>query len=254
MPARGDWAPMVYRLHRVKGGKMNRSQVYSTRLQQFIERVDIYPVSCERLADGRSDRQWLDAVLAGGAAVVQLRDKESDDGELLQKARYFRRRTREAGALFLVNDRFDIALLSDADGVHLGQDDLPPADVRRLAPDMIIGLSCNSEEQAMELGRLEQQGDCPVSYYNIGPLFATGTKEGLARFLGPQAIERFSRHCGLPFTVMGGIKAKHIPELVGYGARRIAVVTAISQAADIAAETRRLGKMINDARRQNSNG
>ena len=232
---------------------MKRSKTYSARLRHFIERVDIYPVSCERLADGRSDRQWLDAVLAGGAAVVQLRDKDSDDGELLAKARYFRRRTREAGALFLVNDRFDIALLSDADGIHLGQNDLPPADVRRFAPDMIIGLSCNSEEQAMELGRLEHQGDCPVSYYNIGPLFPTGTKEGLARFLGPQAIERFSRHCHLPFTVMGGIKAKHIPELVGRGARRIAVVTAISQAADIAAETRRLARMITDAR-QNSNG
>jgi len=233
---------------------MNKSQIYTERLQQFTERVDIYPVSCERLADGRSDRQWLDAVLAGGAAIVQLRDKDSDDGELLEKARYFRRKTKEAGALFLVNDRLDIALLSDADGIHLGQDDLPPEAVRKLAPDMIIGLSCNSEEQAMELGRLERQGGCPVSYYNIGPLFPTGTKEGLAHFLGPQAIERFSRHCRLPFTVMGGIKAEHIPELVGYGARRIAVVTAISQATDIAAETGRLRNMIADACRKNNNG
>ncbi len=232
---------------------MNKSQIYGKRLQQFVECVDIYPVSCERLAAGRSDRRWLDGVLAGGAAIVQLRDKDSADGELLEKARYFRRKTTEAGALFLVNDRLDIALLSDADGIHLGQDDLPPEEVRKLAPDMIIGLSCNSEEQARELGKLEQRDDCPVSYYNIGPLFPTGTKEGLAHFLGPQAIERFSRHCRLPFTVMGGIKDQHIAGLVESGARRIAVVTAISQAPDIAAETRRLKEMIVDACRKNRN-
>ncbi len=232
----------------------NISQIYAKRLQRFIEHVDIYPVSCERLADGRSDRQWLDSVLTGGTAIVQLRDKDSDDGELLAKALYFRQKTKEAGALFLVNDRLDIALLSDADGIHLGQDDLPPDAVRKLAPDMIIGLSCNSEEQAMELGSLEQRGDCSVSYYNIGPLFPTGTKEGLAHFLGPQAIECFSRHCRLPFTVMGGIKAEHIPQLVGCGARRIAVVTAISRATDIAAETGRLRNIIADTCRKNSNG
>lgn len=233
---------------------MNESKRYSRRLQQFVESVDIYPVSCERLAAGRNDREWLDGVLAGGAAIVQLRDKDSDDGKLLEKAQYFRRKTQEAGALFLVNDRLDIALLSDADGIHLGQDDLPPDTVRKLAPDMIIGLSCNSEEQAMALGRLEQRGGCPVSYYNIGPIYPTGTKEGLASFLGPQAIERFSRHCCLPFTVMGGIKAGHFPEIVGLGVRRIAVVTAISQAEDIAAETGRLRNMIADERRKQNNG
>ena len=253
MPVQDNWTAMVFP-YGEQNLKMNTSKLYVKRLRRFIECVDIYPVSCERLADGRSDRQWLDAVLAGGAAVVQLRDKDSEDGKLLEKARYFRRKTREAGALFLVNDRLDIALLSDADGIHLGQDDLPPEAVRKLAPDMIIGLSCNSEEQAMELGRLERQGGCPASYYNIGPLFPTGTKEGLAHFLGPQAIERFSRHCRLPFTVMGGIKAEHIPELVGYGARRIAVVTAISQATDIAAETGHLRNMIADACRKNSHG
>ena len=208
-------------------------------MQQFTQKVDLYPVSCERLADGRSDREWLDCVLAGGAKIVQLRDKNSEDRVLLEKAQYFRQKTTESGALFLINDRFDIALLSQADGVHLGQDDLPPEDVRRLAPDMILGLSCNTEEQAMQLGRLEQKGACPVSYYNIGPLYATDTKEGLVSFLGPEAIGDFSRHCSLPFTVMGGIKLPNVNELVCAGAKRIAVVTAISQAQDMTSETRR---------------
>jgi len=226
---------------------MSPSHLYHQRMQQFTHEIDLYPVSCERLADGRSDREWLNSVLAGGAKIVQLRDKNSEDRILLEKAHYFRQKTIEAGALFLINDRFDIALLSRADGVHLGQDDLPPEDVRSLAPDMILGLSCNTEDQAMQLGRLEQKGACPVSYYNIGPLYATGTKEGLVSFLGSEAIGNFSRHCNLPFTVMGGIKLSHVREIVRAGAKRIAVVTAISQAKDIADETRRLRESIQAA-------
>jgi len=218
--------------------KKNKQQgIYALRLRRFIDEVTVYPVSCEKLAAGRSDREWLDGVLAGGAKIVQLRDKTSADGEFLAKARYFREKTREAGALFLVNDRLDIALLADADGVHVGQDDLLPADIRRLAPDFIIGLSCNSLEQARTLGEAVAKGDCPVSYFNVGPLYPTATKQGLREFIGPRAIASFAALCPLPFTVMGGIKQSHIKELCASGARRIAVVTAISQAPDIAAET-----------------
>ncbi len=213
-------------------------RTHAERKRFFCEVVDIYPVSCQRLAAGRTDLEWLDGVLAGGARIVQLRDKESSDRDLLAKALVFRQRTARAGALFLVNDRLDIALLADADGIHLGQDDLDPFAVRRLAPELIIGLSCNSEEQARQVGRWEREGECPLTYYNIGPLFPTSTKERLRDFLGTGAIARFSRHASLPFTVMGGIKLEHVPELVRAGARRIAVVTAISQAPDIAAETR----------------
>ncbi len=215
------------------------SEKYLQRLRRFTDAKGVYPVSCEPLAAGRSDEEWLDAVLAGGAPIVQLRDKRSSDRRLLEKARHFRRETSRAGALFLVNDRVDIALLADADGVHLGQQDLPAEEVRRLAPDMLIGVSCNTEEQARALGAQEQRGRLAASYYNIGPLYPTATKEGLAEFIGPEAIGRFSRHLGLPFTVMGGIKFEHIRPLVALGARRIAVVTAISQAADMAAETER---------------
>lgn len=215
------------------------SELYQKRLDIFLNQVTLYPVSGEKFAEGRSDEQWLDAVLEGGAKIVQLRDKESPDGRLLAKAKYFRKRTREAGALFLINDRLDIALLSDADGIHVGQEDLPPAEIRKLAPDMIIGLSCNTEEQARELGLFERQGMLPISYYNIGPLYATGTKSGLREFIGPESVARYSNHCTAPFTVMGGIKLSHVEEVVAAGGRRIAVVTALTKAVDIAAETRK---------------
>ncbi len=215
-----------------------RGETYSKRLEVFAEEVTIYPVSCERLAMGRSDVQWLDEVLRGGARIVQLRDKESSDALLLEKAKMFRRKTREAGALFMVNDRLDIALLSAADGIHIGQNDIPQDEILKLAPEMLIGISCNSEEQAKQLAEKEQRGEMAASYYNIGPIYPTRTKEGLSAFIGPEAIKRFSAHLSLPFTVMGGIKLEHVPELVGSGARRIAVVTALSKAQDIAEETR----------------
>ncbi len=210
---------------------------YALRLHQFMDEVTLYPVSCERLAAGRTDRQWLDAVLAGGARIVQLRDKESSDGELLAKALYFREKTREAGALLIINDRLDIALLAGADGVHVGQNDLPPEEMRRLAPDFLIGLSCNTLDQARKLGDMVKKGLCPVSYFNVGPLYSTTTKQGLKDYLGVQAIRQFTRECSLPFTVMGGIKADHIEELCDAGVKRMAVVTAITQASDISMET-----------------
>lgn len=206
--------------------------LYRQRLRKFIEEVTLYPVSCERLAMSRDDLAWLDGVLTGGAKIVQLRDKESSGLRLLEKAKIFRQKTLEAGALFIVNDRVDIALLSGADGVHLGNSDIPAAEVRAFAPELIIGVSCNTEEQAASA---EKRG---ASYFNIGPLYATRTKEGLSTFLGPAAIPRFSARSTLPFTVMGGIKKEHIPELTAMGARRLAVVTALTCADDIATETR----------------
>jgi thiamine-phosphate pyrophosphorylase len=205
--------------------------LYQQRLRRFIEEVTLYPVSCERLAKGRDDIAWLEGVLAGGAKIVQLRDKDSDGLRLFEKARIFRQKTLEAGALFIVNDRVDIALVCGADGVHLGNSDLPAAEVRALAPDLIIGVSCNTEEQAASA---ERRG---ASYYNIGPLYPTLTKDGLSTFLGPAAIRRFSAQSPLPFTVMGGIKKKHIAELTSMGSRRLAVITALTEADDIAAET-----------------
>lgn len=203
------------------------------KMDFFRKAVTLYPVSSEPLAAGRSDLDWLEAVLSGGARIVQLRDKHSEDLDFYRKALVFRKKTREAGALFIVNNRFDIALLTEADGVHLGNTDLPAEEVRKLAPEMIIGVSCNSPEQA---AAAKSRG---ASYFNIGPLYPTATKKKLTPFLGADAIARFSVLCDLPFTVMGGIKLEHVPELAARGARRLAVVTALTKAPDIAAATRR---------------
>jgi len=203
------------------------------RLSIFRDQVTLYPVSCERLCNGRSDLEWLDAVLAAGVRIVQLRDKESTDRVLFEKAKQFRLKTTAAGALLIINNRVDIALAVQADGIHLGNSDLPAEEARRLAPDLIIGVSANSMEQAATAAA---RG---ASYYNIGPLFPTSTKSGLSSFLGPEAIPAFSACSELPFTVMGGIKFDHLQQLTALGARRIAVVTALTQAPDITAEAKK---------------
>lgn len=212
---------------------LTKSLTLQNRLAIFTEHVTLYPVSCERLANGRSDFDWLDAVLSAGVRIVQLRDKESDDRALFAKALAFRQKTKRATALLIINNRVDIALAVDADGVHLGNSDLPAEEARRIAPEMIIGVSANTKEQAASAA---ERG---ASYYNIGPIFPTATKEGLTSFLGSEAIATFSATSTLPYTVMGGIKFDHLQELISCGARRIAVVTALTQATNIESESKK---------------
>lgn len=202
------------------------------RLARFTT-IDLYVVTCAPLSRGRRNEEVLEAVIAGGGHIIQLRDKEASPREFYAMAQRFRERTRAAGILLIINDYLDIALAVDADGVHLGQDDLPLEAARRLAPELIIGRSTHSLEQALEA----QAGG--ADYVNIGPIFPTGTKEH-STALGSDAIRTIAPHLYIPFTVMGGINLSNIDEVVAAGARRIAVVTAVTQADDMVAAVRAL--------------
>ncbi len=204
----------------------------------MFEKVDIYPVTCERLSAGRSSLEILEAVLRGGARIVQLREKEISIRDLYALAVEFRRITARAGALLIINDRIDIAMAVGADGAHLGQDDLPIHAAREIAPDLLIGASTHSLQEALEA---QEAG---ADYVNIGPIFPTSTKEGIDYFLGPQAISSIAPKLSVPFTVMGGIKESNLDEVVAQGARRVAMVTAITQAPDVAAKVRALRERI----------
>lgn len=196
--------------------------------------IDIYPVTCERLSAGRSDLEVLEAVIGGGARIIQLREKEYSGRDLYHLALAFRRITRQAGVLLFINDHLDIAVAVEADGVHLGQDDLPVAAARRLAPELLIGASTHSLEEALQAQR---DG---ADYVNIGPIFPTKTKEGVRDYLGPEAIRTIGGGLEVPFTVMGGINETNIDQVLAAGARRVAMVTAITQAADIGETVRSL--------------
>lgn len=204
----------------------------------MFQKVDIYPVTCERLSAGRSDLEVLKAILEGGARIIQLREKEHSRKAFYQLAVKFRELTAAAGALLIVNDHVDIALAVEADGVHLGQDDFPVPAARKIAPELLIGASTHSLEEAL---RAQNEG---ADYINIGPIFPTKTKEGVEYFLGPEAIEDIGSRVTLPYTVMGGISEANIDQVLARGARKIAMVTAITKAPDMAAKVRHLREMI----------
>jgi len=210
-------------------GYMNRE----ARRAMFRE-VDIYPVTCERLSAGRTDIEVLEAAIRGGARIIQLREKEYSSKDLYHLALKFREMTARAGVLFIMNDHVDIALAVEADGVHLGREDLPLPAARKLAPQLLLGASTHSLDEALEAQR---QG---ADYINIGPIFPTKTKEGIEQFLGPEAIEYIASKIDVPFTVMGGINTSNIDHVLARGARRVAMVSAITRAPDIAAAVKAL--------------
>ena len=216
---------------------MNRE----SRREKFLQ-VDLYPVTCERLSAGRSNFDLLEAAIRGGAKIIQLREKELTTGDLYRMALAFRKITAEAGMLLIINDRIDIALAVDADGVHLGQEDLPLSAARRIAPELLIGISTHSREEA-----LKAQGE-GADYVNIGPIFPTRTKEGVTRFLGPEAIPGIAAGLSVPFTVMGGIGGANIEKVVAQGAHRVAVVTAVTMADDMAGAVAALREAIRNSR------
>ncbi len=196
------------------------------RMAQF-EAADLYVVITESFCAGRSVYDVLDAVLDAGVGLVQLREKEISTGELYERALMFRERTAECDAILIVNDRLDIALAVEADGVHLGQSDLPIEVAKSLAPEMIIGASTHSLEQALAA---QVAG---ADYVNIGPIFDTQTKSTSVNALGPAIIEEIAPHLTVPFSCMGGIKLHNIGQVLERGARHPAVVTAVSAAPDV---------------------
>jgi thiamine-phosphate pyrophosphorylase len=212
--------------------------LHAERLRVFQE-ADLYVVITEALCAGRSTLKILGMTLAAGVRLVQLREKDLNSRLLYELAVEFQRQTKAAGALLIINDRLDIALAAGADGVHLGQDDLPVSVARRLGPELLIGASTHSLEEA--LGAQE----AGASYVNIGPIFATPTKEA-ATPLGPGMIDRVVPQLRIPWTTMGGIKKTNIDQVVARGARHPAVITAVTAAPDPTITARELRQMIAD--------
>jgi thiamine-phosphate pyrophosphorylase len=161
------------------------------------------------------------AVLAGGATTLQIRAKEADSGPFLQICRAVVDLARPYGAAIIINDRADLALLSGADGVHVGQDDLTPADVRALlGPDAIVGLSTHT------LAQIAQARREPISYLAVGPVFGTGTKETGYDAVGLALVERAVAGAGeLPVVAIGGITLDRAPQVMRAGATSVAVIT-----------------------------
>jgi thiamine-phosphate pyrophosphorylase len=204
--------------------------------------ADLYCITAENYSLGRSNievvRQWIDA----GIKVIQYREKDKDMKKKYQECQVIRRLTKEAGATFIVNDDIDLAMMIEADGVHIGQDDFPLAAVRHLIGDnMIIGISTHSPQQARDAAA------AGADYIGVGPIFKTSTKKNVCLPVGLEYLEYVVNNISLPFVAIGGIKESNVAEVVQSGARCIAMVTEITEAQNI-------GKKISDLRKMLKNG
>jgi thiamine-phosphate pyrophosphorylase len=168
--------------------------------------------------------EFLDAILGAGVDVVQLREKEAEAGDLLRWGETFREAAERHGALFIVNDRPDVAFALGADGIHLGQDDLPPRVAREiLGEDAIIGLSTHSPEQW-------DTAPDEADYLCIGPVWETPTKPGRPA-AGLDAVRHAAASAETrPWFAIGGITEDNLPEVLDAGATRIVVVRAVTEA------------------------
>lgn len=193
----------------------------------------------------RTHLEIVREALAGGARVIQLRDKEAAASDLPEIARAVRRLTREAGACLIINDDPELARTVDADGVHVGQEDLDPGQVRAVVgPQRLIGLSTHNLDQA----RAAMQA--PVDYIGVGPIYGTTTKQSLWPATGPELVRAVKKEVSLPVVAIGGITLNRIPEVVCAGADNIAVIGDLMNAPDIAARVRELARTIEQAHLQ----
>jgi thiamine-phosphate pyrophosphorylase len=195
----------------------------------------IYGITAEEYSNGRSNIAVVREMLRGGVSVVQYREKgEKSIRAKFEECREIRKITRDSGVLFLVNDFIDIAILTDADGVHIGQDDLPLTEVRKLVGGKIIGISTHSPEQA------KKAAADGADYIGVGPIFKTQTKKNVCAPVGLSYLDFVVKNIDLPFVTIGGIKENCIDEVVRHGAKTIALVTEIVGAEDISGMVRRL--------------
>ena len=210
--------------------------------RQRLTWARLYFVS-EARPNGQEPELLLDAALSGGVGIIQLRERDLAAEMLLPHAATFRRLADTYGAPFIVNDDPELARELKADGVHVGQDDMPPGEARELlGADAIIGLSTHSREQ-IEAAHAE-----PVDYISVGPIWETPTKEGRPA-TGLELIRTASEIATLPWFAIGGIDPGNVGEVISAGARRVCVVRAIRDAQDPAAAARALSEALDPEHR-----
>ncbi|SMF03750.1 thiamine phosphate synthase [Desulfovibrio gilichinskyi] len=203
----------------MSAGKITRQNILDT---------DIYCLTAEKFSQGRSNLEIIKAMLDSGIKLIQYREKEKKMGAKYQECLEIRKMTREAGAAFIINDDIELAILVEADGVHIGQEDLPIEAVRKLVGEnMAIGLSTHSPEQARDA--VNRGAD----YIGVGPIFRTFTKDDVCDPVGFEYLEYVVKNIDIPFVAIGGIKENNVAEVVKHGARCVALVTEIVEAENI---------------------
>lgn len=209
----------------------------------MLERLHLCVITDAHLVPGRDHVAIAKAALAGGADMIQLRDKTGNLRDLLPQARAILSLCRSGGAVFIVNDRVDLALAADADGAHVGQEDLPAENARRLlGPRRLLGVSTHDVTQA-EAARL-----AGADYIGFGPMFATGTKATGYTPRGLEALRGVRRAVSLPILAIGGLNLENAAAVIEAGATAPAVISAVAGAPDIAAAAADFRTRVNAAK------
>jgi thiamine-phosphate pyrophosphorylase len=201
----------------------------------------LYAITGEEFHPGKPMIEVMEEAIKGGCDIIQLRDKKSPRREVLAKAKALRELTLRYGITFIVNDYIDIALAVDADGIHLGQDDLPLADARKIVGGKIIGISTHTIEEARQA---ERDG---ADYIGVGPVFPTKSKEDVVAPVTTSYVRQVAAEIAIPFVAIGGIKLHNVDQVLEAGARRICAISEIVGSPDIQGTCRSFLDKINSA-------
>jgi thiamine-phosphate pyrophosphorylase len=204
------------------------------RRKELLSRIQLYVIADRKICGERNIEEVVGQAIDGGAQMIQYRDKESDDEEFLKTTSRLRVICKGRKIPLIVNDRVEIALRADADGVHLGQEDLPIPEARgTLGCDKIIGKSAKTIQQAKEA---EAQG---ADYVGLGPIFPTTSKD-IDQPIGVDVIGRAAKILRIPFFPIGGISLDNLDQVTGAGGRRIAVISAVILSDDVISSAAKL--------------
>jgi thiamine-phosphate pyrophosphorylase len=204
----------------------------------------LYLVTDAGLARGRTHREIVKAAIRGGVTIVQYREKNASTRRMIEEARELHDLCRAHKISFIVNDRVDVALAVDADGVHVGQDDMPASLARKLiGRDKILGVSAENIAQAR--AAMADGAD----YIGASPIFATPTKPDTPPPIGVQGLAELARVCTIPVVAIGGLNATNAASMMRAGAAGVAVVSAIVSTEDVERAARELRHIIDQARR-----
>ncbi|MCP4682548.1 MAG: thiamine phosphate synthase [Desulfobacterales bacterium] len=212
--------------------------------QNKLPETDIYCITSEEHSKGGDNIDIVKQMIQADIKIIQFREKEMHMGEKYEQCLKIRDLTREAGVFFIVNDNVDLAMLVDADGIHIGQEDLPIEAVRQLVgDDMVIGLSTHSPDQA------EDAVKRGADYIGVGPIFQTDTKKDVCDPVGFNYLDHvISKRLDIPFVTIGGIKAHNVGDVVTHGATCVALVTEIVGAEDIGKKIKEVRQVMGTSR------
>ncbi|WP_018248045.1 thiamine phosphate synthase [Orenia marismortui] len=202
--------------------------------------TDLYCITAEKFSLGRSNIEVVKEMIDAGIKIIQYREKKKKMLYKYQECKRLREMTKEAGVSFIINDDIHLAMAIGADGVHIGQEDLPLEEVRRLlGKDKIIGLSTHSPQEA------EDAVKRGADYIGVGPIFKTNTKDDVCDPVGLEYLEYVVENLDIPFVAIGGIKEHNVDQVWKLGGRCICMVTEIVGAEDIKAKIRSIRQKLN---------